>query len=127
MISKKLLSTILCVEILDIENGIPIYAKGLVDNHINYSISGKYGEFFSANVYELMAKAKEWAIGEEYCLSSYIHDYGRGTDYCCCEILIPLYGSSHSFGGLLKTTDGTTEHEAVFRACEWILQRKSNG
>ena len=79
------------------------------------------------NIYELAHQGKEWAIELGYCLRSCIHDNGSNERfYSICEVLTPSYESCSLFDILHKTTEANTEIEAIFKACQWILDNKTN-
>lgn len=67
-------------------------------------ISSKY----EINIYELAYKCKEWAFGKMFFLSS-----GFDTDGAFCLDRM----NSKSF-------IAETEPEAIFKACQWILENK---
>jgi hypothetical protein len=76
-------------------------------------------------VYHFSNKCKEWALLNGYCLASAIHDNGNyESKYCVCEIMKPVYGSSCLYYPREKTTDADTEPEAIFKACQWVLDNK---
>ena len=112
--SKKLLSEVLGVNIKD------IYKIGsnpnLSNNILPYSIRG-CGDLEEINIYELSHKCKKWAEfiykvdGSEIKLKS----YGKS-----CEI----YTRNHAKPYILKDFDAKTEPEAIFKACEWVLNNK---
>ena len=70
----------------------------------------------SINIYELAHRCKEWAfINYEFAIISYM----SGEEQWECEIFKRYVGQSTALG---EYTDGMTEPEAIFKACEWILK-----
>ena len=68
------------------------------------------------NIYELAHKCKEWASKEGYCLDIY-----RGADGHIIEVGIigePCYLHKPTAYNLKD------EPEAIFKACQWILENK---
>lgn len=72
-------------------------------------------DFFSINIYELAHKCKEWAIGEHDCeLLSCI----GSKDRAICDIYSDKYNCKF-------THYADTEPEAIFAACQWIIDTRS--
>ena len=69
------------------------------------------------NIYELAHKCKEWAYDNGYYIDS-----GKHKSYCEAEIG-DLWGEPLGLRPEFKTT---TEPEAIFKACEYILKQLSN-
>lgn len=68
------------------------------------------------NIYELAHKCKEWLLSKGYSYLSGKDDiYERGKG-CVCSI-----GSTEL---LIKDFYANTEIEAIFKACQWILDNK---
>ena len=122
MISKELLSEVLGVYVrdgwyFDCELLIYTYDKisGLDENY--------HAEI---NIYELAHKCKEWAYKKEYALTP-MNDFGFGnkdTDnfksyWTSCYINLRPSNGTH-----LYCVEMTSEPEAIFKACEWILKEK---
>ena len=122
MISKELLCEVLEIEIVDYainENQVRINQLWHEDNPLNRAlelINTSYGCRASINIYELAHKCKEWA--KAYTLvSAYYFENGEEGAWCC------LHKN-------LCSTDGETFHadnepEAIFKACQWILENKN--
>ena len=125
MISKELLSTVL-------DNEVPYQVKVhkiiIKNNSLNYFYNSKDsgGGLFEANeyinIYELAHKCKEWAVNlspNKHALSSYprwgdIRNYKKTNGfYYICQHLV----SGAQF-------EAETECEAIFKACQWILDNK---
>ena len=113
MISKELLSQIenldiFSVEFLDKENIIHICG--------NYKDTEIHTEY-SINIYELAFKCKAWAHSNGYWLSVRLYE-PNGFN-------IVVFSHIHSqLQKDLKEINDKTEPEAVFKACQWILEQK---
>lgn len=113
MISKELLSEVLKDKI-----------KRLIYSDFTYGIEDNYVLFaedecvmFEINIYELGHICKEWARDNEFFLRSF-YDYEGAFCYISApewvdKIEIPKTGFCSN-----------SEPEAVFRACEYILEQK---
>lgn len=105
MISKELLNEVLKADIRKINNSI-------LDGNLYY-----YKTFVKCkskiNIYELAHKCKEWALNLGYILYSTVHGY-------------ECYIDSRNF---IDNTPvrflAETEPEAIFNACQWILDKDS--
>ena len=106
MISKELLNAVL-------GNISEIYNIKIANNTLFYGTEGYINEI---NVYELVHKCKKWAYKEdEWIIES-------GLDYA------NLFGRhSCTDDAPIKVFDGQTEAEAIFKACQWILENKVKG
>ncbi len=139
MISNKLLSSVLS-ELLEKVNtrrvkdwSVPIkHFDSIVikDNKVYFHESKqntfpyKPVEEHTINIYELAHKCKEWAVNlspNKHALSSYprwgdIRNYKKTNGfYYICQHLV----SGAQF-------EAETEPEAIFKACEWLLNELSN-
>ena len=115
MISKELLSAILGLHcgIKSIKNSEVIYWFDCIGEIREHSI----------NIYELAHKSKEWAVNlspNKHALSSYprwgdIRNYKKtnGSYYICQHLVSGVQFEAES------------EPEAIFKACQWILDRNS--
>ena len=105
MISKELLSAVLGLHcgIKSIKNSEVIYWFDCIGEIREHSI----------NIYELAHKCKEWALNLGYILYSTVHGY-------------ECYIDSRNF---INNTPvrflAESEPEAVFKACQWILDKDS--
>ena len=113
MISKELLSAVLGLHcgIKSIKNSEVIYWFDCIGEIREHSI----------NIYELAHKCKEWAVNlspNKHALSSYprwgdIRNYKKTNgSYYICQHLV----SGAQF-------EAETEPEAIFKACQWILDK----
>ena len=121
MISKELLSEVLHTvkEVIEVEVvGKAVCWKG-------YSVEGNACEG-AINIYELAYKCKEWARiynGTMYIISGCMWQ-NKSTDHVYYAYINKEYVDEYRTGqryskALFKTT-ADTEHEAIFKACEWI-------
>ena len=119
MISKELLSEVIEIK----QNRIGILKQ--LKNEIQYSTSGGYVSLI--NVYELAHKCKEWAVkqNEEYInilnISSGVSN--GGTKYC--DMSLQLFDNEDNIDNINERFTADTEPEAIFKACEWILNKNN--
>jgi hypothetical protein len=105
MISKELLS-----EVLGIDKRL-CRIDEIKENYIFFYTMTNAGEFQNyINIYELAHKCKEWALTEDKCLSS--------TPYHKELYVCTILGD--------EMFEAETEPEAIFKACEWILEQIKN-
>lgn len=117
MINVQLLSAVLGVEVISFE----LKQKNKIAYEYNKPSKNEWsGKDFcnrSINLYELANKCKEWAFKQGYGICS-ISSFGNGSSYAHIEQITDY--------GLLVTSEskailGKTEPEAIFKACEYIL------
>lgn len=121
MISKELLSEVL-------ENEVPYQVKVhkiiIKNNSLNYFYNSKdnRGGLFEANeyinIYELANKCKEWATGEH---GFSLHSFLCPDDTCTCEIYKFHKSTGYVF---VDWFNCLSEVEAIFKACEYIMENK---
>lgn len=116
MISKELLSEVLDIDITD--DGYFVIS----DDNRFISIFQDNSDFepdFKFNIYELAHKCKEWAKSKGYYILS-------GYD----ESSIPEAIINHTYSGAgcycEESLEAETEPEAIFKACQWVLNYKDN-
>lgn len=101
IISKELLSKVLEVDVIsrNIKSNI-VYYNGIYDCG-------------SINIHELAHKCKEWAL-KDYEIHSAIVDVNKAY----CEV----------FSTRIEELEfeAPTEPEAIFKACEWLLENKKD-
>ena len=101
MISKELLSTVLGIEVINFSHG---------GDFIEYSAVGILRDI---NIFELANKCKEWVYKKSiYHISSHIHG---GGGYA---LVYQEYSEDCYFSCI-----ATTEPEAIFKACEWVIKQ----
>ena len=109
MISKELLSAVLGLHcgIKSIKNSEVIYWFDCIGEIREHSI----------NIYELAHKCKEWAVIRQFYNVASLLDY---TGYTCIIRQDPM-----TFLNTELRFRAGTEPEAIFRACQWILNKDS--
>ena len=124
MISKELLSKVL-------DNEVPYQVKVhkiiIKNNSLNYFYNSKDsgGGLFEANeyinIYELAHLCKQWALKQGYYFSTYSFNFDSNTEQ---EHRIRLLiGNDVVYFG--DDSNMETEVEAIFKACQWILDKDS--
>ncbi len=102
--TKELLNTVLNIDVIWVN---------VVDNEVRYGTDNYEHSFFKMNLDTFARKCKEWAVTKNHILNSAC---GHGDYYAYCKV-----------PGELKDFRSYTESEAIFEACEWILnQTKDN-
>lgn len=111
MISKELLSEVLRE---------PIYAEPYIKCDELFwvrfylpNVDDGIEQEVSINIYELAYKCKEWALGKDFVL--YSGSTHRIKGYRC-----DIYTKD---GDVDEDFVGDTEPEAIFKACEWIMEQ----
>lgn len=114
IISKELLSEILNKNITDLEICLTSTSRLLittVPNSVVYiTDDSEYAKWI--NIHELASKCKEWLISNRYVTHS-IRNLKEYIVYLSGDFKIP----SEDFRA-------NTEPEAIFNACEWVLNAK---
>ena len=101
MISKELLS-----DVLDYE----VYTVGVIDHQNNLWYGLPDGDKETINIHELAHKCKEWAWTHNYSVGSWKYVNG--------------YQGQIALMGKMRAFNESSEPEAIFKACEWILNQK---
>ena len=112
MISKELLSEVLNIPRLTVLK--------IQENNLEFELNRDYPvEPESINIYELANMCKEWAIlNSEYQLHGSIFKPYEGSVAFAYDVHTRTGGYSQYY------IESDTEHEAVFKACQWILEQK---
>lgn len=105
VISKELLSEVL---------GNGIYTHVSLDNCVVSWNNAKEDE--SINIYELANKCKEWAVVKQFYNIATLLDY---TGHTCIIRQDPI-----TFLNTELRFRAGTEPDAIFKACQWILDNK---
>ena len=105
MISKELLSEIISEDIKSLR---------IDGNYIDYQCTSEEGHDDTINIYELAHKCKEWANHHFTLLSAVSFDRDN-KPYCM------VIGDIEE-----ELFEASTEPEAIFKACQWILDNKDN-
>jgi len=119
MISKELLSAVYSnFTITEILNN-------RIDENIYYKIK-EIDILQSINIHELAHKCKGWATQQgRYYLYSRVSSKSNSVQIgAICYISSDFYIDGHWDSELWNTFKGKTEPEAIFKACEWILDDK---
>jgi len=130
MISKKLLETVLNLEIRDFKK-THIYHSYNHNSDDYYELNGGEGIAFSywrsqnphiskhttINIYELAHECKKWAYERGFMLESYIVCNHK---YSICKIVDFDRNLIQSF----QVKNSKKETSSIFKACEWILDNE---
>ena len=84
------------------------------DNKIGYFLDNRHWYFI--NIYELAYLCKEWASKHHYSVMS-----GREMTHWGGAYRVAVFRNSDNI--LFSMSTVKTEPEAIFRACEWILEQ----
>jgi hypothetical protein len=119
MITKELLSSVLGKQVVKFK----VKPRTVAVKYMKYgkSISGNEYQTIERvfiNKYELAAKCKEWARHNEFWINSWLTMDKREANNGGCES-----GHTHKDinSGIIFCK---TEPEAIFKACQWILENK---
>lgn len=113
MISKELLGEVLNKEV-SIWDKYEIKGN-VLEIGIHLPSGGRF--YKEVNIYELAHKCKEWAYENNYYIYSIFTFAGEGSAYITKDENISKHLSSFS---------GDYEPEAIFKACQWILDNKES-
>ena len=119
MTSKELLNKVLNIEIVSYQmkqKNILAYEYNKVSKN---QWSGKTFCNRSINIYELAHKCKEWALSKGYIINS-----GATTSNDWSSTIYKVI-KENPYIKELSHTWGQSENEAIFRACQWILDKDS--
>ena len=122
MISKELLSVVLDIPLQHIRyNGTTNHYKIFKENLFNWN-SGDYGRWsnLEINIYELAYKCKEWSYTQGYILFSKIR---LNSSLASCYF--DTMGKHDYEDGYHNDFRAESEPEAIFKACQWILDKDS--
>ena len=115
MISKALLSEVLKERIIE------VYKIGsnsnFKQNTLLFKLYGS-GELCHINIYELAHKCKEWAKSKGFFILS-----GYDNTETPEAIINHIYSESGCYCD--ESFEAETEHQAIFKACQWILDKDS--
>lgn len=111
IISKELLSEIYAFKVQRIiDIGIDD-----VTYQIDFNGLRRGRKYDIINIYELAHKCKEWAYNKGYCiLSSFAYTQLENDDE---QIML-------TFGTRFQDIEVNSEAEAIFKACQWILENE---
>lgn len=149
MISKELLNEVLNKNVTEFETSLNLVGYTYIDEVQEDDELKHIDVFTSINIYELAHKCKEWAL----CSEVFDKEYHKGEtnsdglcttritsikvnikdlelDYLHCNFDSKKYEAiiiCTTLGGRYDNSvsfKADTEHEAVFKACQWILDNK---
>ena len=111
MISKELLSEVL---------GKDAYPYDYAQNGrvLRYAFFESINRKRYINIYELAYKCKEWAYKQGFVILSGHSAYSIGLFFCSCKGWL-----SENYDKQIEINH-KTEPEAIFQACQWILDNK---
>ena len=142
MISKELLSEVINIKIEDIIDlkmfgkDLKYYEKCLLKSCCDGRLSNHKDSIYkSINIYELAHKCKEWAFEFRFDNKPTNNRYYRQRSGYEDKFNVEkqkrekLGYMTLTFGclGHTKTFYADTEPEAIFKACQWILDNKKEG
>lgn len=118
MISKELLSVVINKKIVvdDISN-IELKENTItfIEDYWDEDEGSGFYRSHTINIYELAHKCKEWAYTNNFNILTYKISNSE------CDSFI-LHKNATNFKNVLKSFYHIdTEHEAIFKACQWIL------
>ena len=74
------------------------------------------------NIYELAHKCKEWAIDKDFIIETEYEGKQKAFgSYCICRI---FYDGDKIYDNYSECEYYQKEPEAIFKACQWILDNK---
>lgn len=120
MISKELLSVVLDIPLQHIRyNGTTNHYKIFKENLFKWN-SGDYGRWsnLEINIYELAHKCKVWALSKGYIINS-----GATTSNDWSSTIYKVIKENPYIKELSHTWE-QSEPEAIFKACQWILDKE---
>ena len=124
MISKELLSEVLGIEhILECRQSVNVFWVTDAKSHCGA---------IAINIYELAHRCKEWAFETKGVQIIHARKYGYGVGvvkyFSSIEVYNGhyLYNPSDELGTSTQVSfEADTEPEAIFRACQWVLDNKA--
>ncbi len=114
MISKELLSEICQTNLMSLGK-LEVVGSDIC----LYDCSMQPDIYMCWNIYELAHKCKEWASINSYALESSIHMQPKRNSVAGCQIHWRYETED------LPYFEADTEPEAIFKACQWILDKDS--
>jgi len=121
-ISKELLSEVLGFNVTYVETCTQTIKSRIKSDVSDSDIAIHDGNSYRyINIHELAHKCKEWADSKGYTLNSWIADFTSDKILGWCELRDERTGKSIKECPIVSDN---TEPEAVFKACQWILENK---
>ena len=118
-ISKELLS-----EVLNVNVQTELQEDDFCSDNtlIYWEFDDYHNDYKNINIYELAHKCKEWAI-KQHKIDLITLELDKNEKTISCSI---LYGEIHP-NMKMYYFNADTEIEAIFKACQWILDNKKEG
>ena len=122
IISKELLSEVLGYKILSVKD-LKDGRNNISFDHERINNMGLISDYNFINIHELAHKCKEWALRNNFCIISTTftaeeddieENWKKGINYAWAEL--------HNNDKLFRAN---TEPEAIFKSCQWILDKES--
>ena len=122
MISKELLSEICQTNLVSLGK-----LEVIGSDICLYDCSMQPDIYMCWNIYELAHKCKEWAYTNKYRLSSSQHRLNTKQEYYINNQIASYFCSVYYITNDDSDIqmDANTEPEAIFKACQWILDKDS--
>lgn len=108
------------IETFELENNTLKVCIFSESNNINCKGTGLYTPY-NINIYQLAHKCKEWALSKGYILMS---SPRTSSSFATCEFC--KNGKCDYEDDLWNDFRADTEPEAIFKACQWILNNKES-
>lgn len=111
LIRKELLSAVLGKEVQRVDSNLSYfeeYSSAMLGVKIN-----NYVQYW--NIHELAHRSKEWAYEKDFYIYSVFSFAGEGLCYVTKD---------EDVQKRLTTISADSEPEAIFKACQWILENK---
>lgn len=92
------------------------YPISIEDEYLTYYVLGEVGQAIEkrVSIHEISARCKDWIVDEKYTMSIL-------SSYPLSSIIL---NSNKTLTEVYTKVFDTTEPEAIFEACEWILAQK---
>lgn len=118
-ISKELFETIMNEKIIEYRGVFGPYISGTYNNYVNLgcgiAVVSTDGGIVSCSVNDFFFKCKKYALKQNISMYSYIHELNGGVE------IVPKKKCNWLDNKKFKAE---SEQQAVFDACQWILENK---
>lgn len=120
-ISKELFETVMNEKIIEYRGVFGSYISGTYNNHVNLgcciTVVSTDGGIVSCSINDFFFKCKKYALKQNISMYSYIHELNCGVE------IVPKKKCNWLDNKKFKSD---SEQQAVFDACQWILENKGN-
>lgn len=124
MISKELLSEILDKKaVVDDISNIELKENTItfIEDYCDEDEGSGFYRSHTINIYELAHKCKEWALSKGHYISLIIDE----DDKTKCRYVLNLsWNDEYEVDFVIASEPYDTEPEAIFKACEYIMENK---